>query len=443
MPRRITRRRLLNLGTAAGIAAVQPALLRAVGDEKTSARTMRGVPFEKHPVVRVGVIGVGGRGSFLMNNLMLSPAVRIVAVCDIVPEKAKSAGEAVAKKGQPTPTLYTNGDHDYENLCRRADVDLIYIATPWKWHVPMAAFAMEQGKHAAVEVPAATTLTECWKLVNTSERTRRHCVMLENCCYGEEEMTVLNIVRAGLLGELTHAACAYNHELRGTLLGDEGEGLWRREPHLTRNGNLYPTHGLGPVARYLDIDGGDRFETLVSFSSREAALSEWRDSHIAKNSPKQREKYRCGDLNISLIRTAKGRIITLEHNTVTPQPYDRINQIAGSRGVFRGYPERLYIDGIHKHDEWATLADFREKYTDPLWREVGDFARANGGHGGMDTVMNYRLIQCLTQGLVPDSDVYEAAGWSAPGPLSEWSVAHGGMPVQFPDFLRGNGKRGV
>jgi predicted dehydrogenase len=300
----------------------------------------------------------------------------------------------------------------------------------------MALAAMKQGKHVAVEVPAARTIAECWDLVNTSESTRRHCIQLENCCYGYNELLVLNMVHAGLFGDITHGAAAYNHDLRSILFSNEGEGLWRRFENIGRNGNLYPTHGLGPVAHYMDINRGDRFEYLVSMSSPALSLSAYRKEHLRPDDPRQKEVYRCGDLNVSLIHTAKGRVITLEHNVASPQPYDRINLIAGTKGIFRDYPPRIFLDGSAK-EAFGPIDPYKARFEHPYWKQVGELARELGGHGGMDFVMAYRLIQSIREGAAPDIDVYDAAAWSAPGPLSEASVAKGSAPMPFPDFTRG------
>jgi predicted dehydrogenase len=337
--------------------------------------------------------------------------------------------------GQKEPAGYSEGDHDYENLLRRDDVDLAIIATPWDWHVPMAVFAMQHGKHAAVEVPAATTVTDCWKLVDTSEQTRRHCMMLENCCYGYSEMLVLNMVRQGVFGTLIHGEGAYIHDLRSELFSGGGEGLWRRTERTERNGNLYPTHGLGPVAHYMAINRGDRFETMVTLASLEAGLTEYRKAHVPPGDPRWKETYVCGDMNTSVIRTALGRTIMVQHDVVNPNPYDRINMIKGTNGMFRGYPDRLYLDGQEAED-WQTLDGYK-KHESPLWTRIGDLAKRMGGHGGMDFIMAWRLIDCMRNGLVPDMDVYDAAAWSAPGPLSITSIRRGGQPQKFPDFTRG------
>jgi len=432
-----SRRDLLKL---ASVASITMGMSQASPQKPATppAKSVSGMPFEKKDVVRLGVIGVGGRGNSLIDNFSAMPEVQIGALCDTVKDKVLKAQEKLERAGKQshTPALYHSSDHAFEQLLKRDDLDLVVVSTPWVWHTKMAVAAMKAGKHVAVEVPAARTLEECWELVNTSEATRRHCVQLENCCYGYNEMMVWNMVKAGMFGELTHGACAYNHDLRSILFSKEGEGQWRRFEHLDRNGNLYPTHGLGPVAHYMDINRGDRFDYLVSVSSIPASLAAYRKEHIPADDPRQKEVYQCGDLNSSLIRTVKGRLITLEHNTSSPQPYDRINLIAGTKGIFRDYPPRIYIDGAPK-EEFTSLDPYKEKYEHPLWKETGDLARKLGGHGGMDFVMAYRLAQAIREGKAPDIDVYDAAAWSAPGPLSEQSVAKGSAPMKFPDFTRG------
>jgi hypothetical protein len=409
--------------------------LLAAATPKSAGATMIGVPFEPRERVRLGIIGVGGRGTSLLQELLAVEKVDIKAICDVVPEKVAHAQKLVTDAGQPQPVRFTKGERDFENLAQ-LDLDIVYIATPWDWHVPMAVNAMKNGKHAAVEVPACTRLQECWDLVDTSEATRKHCVILENCCYGETEMMVLGMVRDGLFGEITHAEGAYLHDLRSILTSNEGEGLWRRFPHMKLNGNLYPTHGLGPVAHYMDIHRGDRFDYIVSVSSPEASLSEYVNTKFPDGDPKRKEKYVCGDMNTSIIKTVEGRTILLQHDVVNPRPYSRINTISGSKGAFADYPPRIFVDG-QKGESWQNIDAFRDKYTHPLWKTGGDMARKLGGHGGMDYIENFRLIDCMKRGLPPDIDVYDAAAWSAPTPLSEASVARNGAPQKFPDFTRG------
>jgi len=342
----------------------------------------------------------------------------------------------IEKAGQRRPEGYAKGDHHFEELVRRDDLDLVYIATPWIWHAPMSLAAMNAGKHVGLEVPAVRTVEECWKLVETSERTRRHCVMLENCCYGWNEMLVLNMVRAGMFGELLHGECAYDHDLRAIVFENASEGLWRRAEHIGRNGNLYPTHGLGPVAQYMGIHEGDRFDYLVSMSSPEAGLTDYRKRRVPAGDPKWQEKYDCGDVNTSLIKTTRGRTIMLQHCVANPRVYDRINLIAGTKGIFRDYPARLFLEGQPGDEKWTGLKAQKERFEHPLWKRLKKVARKSG-HGGMDYVMSWRLVECLRKGLVPDMNVYDGAAWSVPAPLSEESVAKGSAPVAFPDFTRG------
>ncbi|MGD0497458.1 MAG: Gfo/Idh/MocA family oxidoreductase [Bryobacteraceae bacterium] len=408
----------------------------AQSPRQDAAASVAGMKFEARDTVRLGIIGIGGRGNSLIDNFSPLPEVRITALCDVVESKTAAAQARLVRAGKQAPELYHSSERAFERMVTRDDIDLVLIATPWIWHVPMAVVGMKAGKHVAVEVPAARAIEDCWLLVDTSEKTRRHCIQLENCCYGETELMVLSMVRAGLFGELTHGACAYNHDLRSVLFSNEGEGLWRRLENERRNGNLYPTHGLGPVAHYMDINRGDRFDHMVSMSSLSASLQAYRKEKLPPGDPRQKEIYRNGDLNISLIRTDKGRLIELEHNVAEPQPYDRINLIAGTKGIFRDYPPRIYVDGA-RTEEFGPLDPYKEKFGHPYWKQVGALARELNGHGGMDFVMVYRLIQCFKQGSAPDIDVYDAAAWSAPGPLSELSVAQGSIPVPFPDFTRG------
>jgi predicted dehydrogenase len=423
-----TRREWLKLAMA------QAAVMRA----QSGSGSMADVKFQAKDNIRIGVIGTGGRGTGLTDNFAAVPGTTITALCDVVKEKVQRVQARLDRAGKASHeiAMYTDGDHAFEQLVKRDDVDLVVVATPWVWHTQMAVAAMKAGKNVAVEVPAARTLEECWELVNTSEATRRHCIQLENCCYGYNEMMVLNMVRAGLFGELTHGGAAYNHDLRSILFSPNGEGQWRRFEHFNRDGNLYPTHGLGPVAHYMDVNRGDRFDTLVSMSSISAGLQQYRKDKLAADDPRQKETYKEGDFNVSLIRTIKGRVIELEHNVSSPQPYDRINLIAGTKGIFRDYPPRIYFDGARR-EEFTSLDQYKAQYEPPLWKKIGEMAKELGGHGGMDFVMAYRLIECMKLGIAPDIDVYDAAAFSAPGPLSEASIAQGSAPQKFPDFTRG------
>lgn len=453
-PRLTSRRDLLRTATGAAAAL---GLTRLGGAETPSAAgaSMIGVPFERRETVRFGLIGCGGRGSSLLADLLGVPGVEVRAVCDVVPEKVARAQAAVEKHGQKRPQGYAAGDHDFENLVKRGDLDLVYVATPWSWHVEMAVAAMKAGVHVGVEVPSAVTLEECWRLVDTSEATRRHCMILENCCYGWSELLVLNMVRQGVFGELVHGECAYIHDLRSLLFENKGEGLWRRFEHFKRNGNLYPTHGLGPMALYMDVNRGDRFTRLVSMSSPSLGLQAWRDRTLPKDDARRDESYATPDMSTSLVQTAKGRSIVLQHDVVSPRPYSRINLLSGTLATFADYPPRIFFDpanpngpkqarGERVEEDWLALREgkkrpaggIEDRFEHPLWKQLSRLAEGSG-HGGMDYVMSWRLVQCLREGLVPDLDVYDAATWSAPAALSEKSVAGGSAPVEFPDFTRG------
>lgn len=442
--RPISRRDLLKVAGAAGAAAaLAPRDASGAAPPRSMRRdTMLGVPFTRHETVRLAIVGTGLRGTSVLREWLAVDGVRITALADIVPEKAARAAQLVTAAGQPAPALYTAGERDFERLVARDDIDIVYTATPWQWHVPVCLAAMKAGKHAATEVPAATTLEDCWELVRTSEETRRHCLMMENCNYNFNEMLLDRMVKDGVFGEILYAEAAYIHDLREILFENRDEGLWRRDWHTHRDGNFYPTHGLGPVAWYLDIHKGDRFDYLVSMSTPERGLTEWRARHEPVGTAKWQEQYGAGDINSSLIKTVRGKTILLQHNVTLPTPYSRLNAVRGTRGAFEDFPARFYVDGEGRPHAWRTLDDAtRERYTHPLWARIGAIARAKGGHGGMDYIMAYRLIETMREGLPPDFDVYDAAAWSAPWPLSEASLALSSAPVRFPDFTRGGWER--
>jgi predicted dehydrogenase len=429
---KISRRDLLKTGAAATVAAGLTESAKA----GTKAPTMIGVPFERREKVRFGIIGSGERGKSMIRDFLGIENLEIKAICDTIKANAEAGKAMIEKAGRPAPELYTDGDYAYQQLVRRDDLDFIYIATPWEWHAPQSVAAMEAGKHVGVEVPMATTIKDLWRMVETSERTRRHCVMLENCCFNYNELLVLNMVRDGVFGELTHAEAAYLHDLRWIVNEGRSEGLWRRAWHTRVNGNLYPTHGLGPVANYLDINRGDKFDYLVSMSSPQKSLDVYRQMTEKQNSPKWKEKYICGDINTALIKTAKGVSIMLQHDVSTPRPYSRLNHIQGTKGTFCDFPVRFYLDGQEGGHRWTNLDKVKAKYEHSLWKKLGEKARG-AGHGGMDFIMAWRIVQYFNEGLVPDMDVYDGASWSAPFPMSAESVAKGSAPVKFPDFTRG------
>lgn len=440
--RELGRRGFLRTGAAAGVGLA----LGGAGLEAQASRQQRAVKTTplldfKVPAidtVRIGYVGVGGMGSAHVRNLLKIEGVQIRAVCDIVPDKVARVQQWVVEAGQAKPEGYANGPEDFKRLCARNDIDLVYNATPWEWHVPICVAAMEAGKHAATEVPAAMTLEECWQLVETSERTKRHCAMMENCCYDRPEMQCLNMVKQGLLGEILHAECGYLHDLRGIKFSNEGEGLWRLAHSIRRNANLYPTHGLGPVAQCMDINRGDRFEYLVSVSSPSRGLTLYAEKTFGATDPRATRTYALGDVNITLIHTALGKVITLYHDTNLPRPYSRIHIVQGTKGLFEKYPDRVYVEGRSKNDAWDTLDKYPE-FDHALWTTHAEKARG-AGHGGMDYIEDFRLIDALRQGRPLDFDVYDAAALSVVTALTELSIAGRGKPVDFPDFTRGGWK---
>lgn len=390
-------------------------------------------------VVKVGFVGVGGMGSVHVQNFLNIEGVEIRAICDIVEEKVARAQKWVEEAGFPRPKGYSRGPWDFKRMCEEEDLDLVFTATPWEWHVPVCVTAMKNGKHAATEVPAAVTLEECWELVETAEKYKKHCVMMENCCYDRIELMSLNMVRRGLLGEILHAEAGYLHDLRAVKFSNEGEGLWRRQHSWRRNGNLYPTHGLGPVAQCMNINRGDAFDYLVSMSSPSRGLQLYAREKFGPDSPQAKEKFALGDVNTSLIKTKLGKTIILIHDTNLPRPYSRIHLIQGTKGILQKWPNRIYIEGRSPEHQWEDIEKYAEEFEHPLWKKLSQKGEGRG-HGGMDFIEDYRLIQCLRTGSPMDMNVYDAAAWSVVSALSEKSVARNSEPVKFPDFTRGRWK---
>ncbi|MBW7998430.1 MAG: hypothetical protein FVQ81_18025 [Candidatus Glassbacteria bacterium] len=433
-----------------GVTAAAALALGAAAGSKANAAPLTAppsmIPAPRLDHVRIGIIGVGGRGTSHVRNVLRLDGATLTAACDLVPGKVENVQKLTVEAGQPKPKGYSDGPEAYKALCQQADVDVVYIATPWELHVPMAVEAMNNGKHAYVEVPAAVTVDECWQLVEVSEKTGLHCVMMENACYGEPELTVLNICRQGLLGTLVNAECGYLHDLRGLKFSDKGEGPWRTPHTVKRNGNLYPTHGLGPVSEYSNINRGDQFDYMISMSSRTGGLNQYAINEFGESDPRAKIQYKCGDVNSSLIRTKSGITILLVHDCNLPRPYSRKNVIQGTKGIFEGYPDRIYLEHRSEPHTWqprwardGPFSEYMADYRHPLWKLLGEEA-IGGGHGGMDFLMNYRFIESFHKGRYPDFDVYDAAAWSVVSPLSEESVAGGGKPVAVPDFTRGKWK---
>ncbi|MEX0685535.1 MAG: Gfo/Idh/MocA family oxidoreductase [Balneolales bacterium] len=401
---------------------------------------MSGYAAPKLDTVRIGVIGIGSRGSGALRRLSRIDGADIKALCDLVPAKVNEAVESLRDTAH-NPDTYTGGENEWKKLCEREDIDLVYICTPWHLHTPMAVYAMENDKHAATEIPAAKTIDECWQLVETSERTRKHCMMLENVCYDFFEMVTLNMARQGFFGEIIHGEGAYIHDLmRHNFDKDQYEGMWRLKENASRNGNLYAQHGLGPIAQLMNLNYGDQMNFMVSVSSNDFMMKDRAQELAAKDDfyePFAEENFR-GNMNTSIIKTQNGRTIMLQHDVSSPRPYSRIHLISGTKGIARKYPSPAKI--ATGHDGWLSDEEFNsleEKYTPEITKRVGEMARQVGGHGGMDTLMDWRLIDCLRNGLPLDMNVYDAALWSSIGPLSEWSVSNNSNPIDVPDFTAG------
>ena len=425
--------------TGAGFAALAMACGGcASGVKLFGGGSMSGYAAPKLKRVRVGVVGVGSRGTYALKRLSFMPGVEVTAFCDIREEAMKGCREYLAaKKFRPAREFL--GPEAYRDLCQWDGLDVVYACVPWKLHAPVALAAMRAEKHAFVEVPATMDVDSCWELVETSEATRRHCMMLENCCYGEHEMLALNMCRKGVLGETVYGEAGYLHSgrTRGFTLSQ-----FRAEWYMAHRGNYYPTHGLGPVAQYMNINRGDRFDYLNSMETKSIGdFIRDGDPRWNGNNLETFRKYLVGGYNSSLIRTVNGKIILLNLSCTVPHPYSRINTIQGTHGIFMDYPLRIDVEdepgsGPHAFSEERT-ARYREEHRHPLWKQVGDLARKAGGHGGMDFLMDLRWVYCLQNGLPLDMDVYDLASWSCLCEITEKSQAKRGAPVEIPDFTRG------
>jgi predicted dehydrogenase len=403
---------------------------------------MCGYAAPKLETVRVGFVGVGSRGSAAVERMSRIAGVEIIAICDVLSEHAEKAKARLQSPGHPA-IVYSGSEDSWMEMCRREDIDLVYVTTPWELHAPIGIYSMRHGKHVALEIPAATTVEDCWQLVETSEETKKHCVILENCCYDFFELLTLNLARNGFFGEIVHAEGAYIHEIGESLFfrGKPGRS-WRLYENMRRNGSLYPTHGLGPVAQIMNINRGNRMEYMVSMSSNDFLMHQYaKELSLQEDYFKQFEdaSFR-GNMNSSIIRTVKGQTILIQHDITTPRPYSRLHTISGTKAMAQKYPlpPRLFIAGDQK--EWLSEEQFREieqQYNPPIIKKMQDIAKEIGGHGGMDFLMDWRLIDCLRNGLPVDMDVYDAASWSVIAPLSEWSVANRSAPIDIPDFTNG------
>ena len=397
--------------------------------------------------VRVAFVGIGMRGSSAVERYTYVPGVKITALCDVEADRVEKAQKTLEDRGFPKAVGYSGSTEAYKELCDRDDIDLVYICTDWKHHVPIALYAMEHGKNVAIEVPAAASLEDIWALVNMSEKTRKHCMMLENCCYDFFELTALTMAQRGLLGEILHGEGSYHHNLDP--FWNAYWSNWRLDFNQAHKGDVYPTHGLGPVCQVMNIHRGDRFKTLVAMETKTVNGPK----HVEAKSGEKCDDFQNGDVTMTMISTEKGKTILVEHDVMTPRPYSRMYQIVGSDGYVGKYPVQQVClrDNVAK----GTSTDFQnlgrevvysgdklnkllEENRNPiLTPELEALAKEVGGHGGMDFIMDYRLIYCLRNGLPLDMDVYDMAEWCCLTELGKISMENGNAPVEVPDFTRG------
>jgi len=422
-----------------GVAMLDQIKAQAEMKPLTQRFNMSGYAAEKLETVRIGFVGIGNRGYGAVERMTRIEGVQIKALCDLRPERVRLAQQLVEGAGH-RPVLYSGSAEAWKKLCERDDLDLIYILTPWALHTPIAVFSMNHGKHVCVEVPAAKTIEEAWQLVEASERTRKHCMMAENCCYDYSELLTLNMARQGFFGEIVHCEGAYIHNLQELMFSKEHfYQMWELEEAYKRTGNLYPTHGLGPLCQLMNINRGDRMDYLVSMSSKDFLLGRTAERLAAADDfyKKYVGKPFNGTMNTSIIRTIGGRTIVVQFDVSSPRPYSRIQLVSGTKGIGLKYPEPARYAVGH---EWLSEEEYKaleEKYMPPIIRKIGGIAKGIGDHGGMDFIMDWRTIDCLRNGLPLDQNVYDAALWSSIAPLSVWSVANRGNSINVPDYTAG------
>lgn len=397
--------------------------------------------------VRVGFIGLGMRGSSAVSRYLHIPGAKVAAICDIEPEMVQKTQERLKRAGYPEVPAYTGSEDAWKQLCERDDIDLVYVVTDWKNHAKMGVYAMEHGKHVAIEVPAAMTLDEIWSLVETSERTRKHCMQLENCVYDFYELTTLNMAQKGLFGEILHVEGSYIHNLEE--FWGEYWNNWRLDYNMKNRGDVYPTHGLGPACQLLDIHRGDRMKTLVSMDTKAVRGPQLVQQYTGEKC----DDFKNGDHTLTMISTEKGKTILIQHDVMSPRPYSRMYQLTGTNGFANKYPVQQYcfrpderlaeadVDyenlNMHRAVSEEVKTKLMQQYKHPIHQEIEEVAKKVGGHGGMDYVMDYRLIYCLRNGLPLDMDVYDMAEWCCLPELTRISMENGNMPVMVPDFTRG------
>jgi len=393
--------------------------------------------------VRVGVVGVGSRGRSLLRILLALPGVEVPALCDINEASLAQATALVEKAGRPRPEGFARGPQDYRRLVARDDLDAVITATPWELHTPVSVAAMRAGKYIGVEVPAALTVEECWELVDTSERTGVPCMLLENVCYFRNALMVLNMARQGVLGEILHCEAGYQHYINSLYFGPSGDLTWRGRAAASDNGNQYPTHPIGPVGWWMNINRGDRFAYLTSMSTVTRGPQLYASKRFGPDHPYARRAFAQGDINTTLIRTEKGYTITLYYNLQSPQPYDLILRVQGTEGIYSGTLEKVHIagrtPGRSGEPSWEDAAPYYERYEHPLWKALGGPAQSHG-HGGADYLTLHQFVSAVRNRTATPIDVYDSAAWSVIVPLTKQSVAAKSAPIDIPDFTRGKWK---
>ena len=406
-----------------------------------------GLTTEPLDTVRVGFVGLGMRGPGAVYRFTHIPGAKIVALCDVEADRVASAQEILKEAGLPEAASYSGSTEAYKEMCEREDLDLVYIVTDWIHHAPVALYAMEHGKHAAIEVPAAMTLDEIWQLINTSERTRKHCMQLENCVYDFFELTTLNMAQNGVFGEVLHVEGSYIHNLSD--FWDTYWNNWRLDFNQNNRGDVYPTHGFGPACQLLDIHRGDRLKTLVAMDTKAVTGPKC----VEQQTGEKCEYFKNGDHTLTMLTTENGKTMLIEHNVMTPRPYSRMYQLTGTDGFANKYPVEQYcvrpgenapknINHENLTAHGAVSDEVKDQmmaaYKHPIHVELEAKAKEVGGHGGMDFIMDYRLVYCLRNGLPLDMDVYDLAEWCSIVELSRISLENGNMPVAVPDFTRGH-----
>jgi predicted dehydrogenase len=403
-------------------------------------------------MLRVGLIGVGLRGTNHLSNLIQRDDVEVKALCDIDPSRIALTSKMLSDAGKPEAQVFGKDESDYRNLLEMQDLDAVIISTPWRWHTPMAVDAMKAGKYAGLEVSAALTMEECWDLVNTHEATGTHLMILENVNYRRDIMAVLHMVRKKVFGELVHFRCGYQHDLRAVKFNDGkqpygggvefgekaiSEASWRTQYSVDKNADVYPTHGLGPIAVMADINRGNRFMSLTSKATKAIGLHNHIVAKGGEDHPNAKIAFKQGDVITSTIETARGETIIITHDCNLPRPYSLGFRVQGANGLWEVDGNRMYIEGKSEPHRWDAADSWLKEFDHPLWQEYGEYA-TGAGHGGMDFFVIQAFVQSAGKGIAPPMDVYDAAAWSAVTPLSEQSIAENGAPQEFPDFTKGS-----